>query len=123
MGSQGRRAERGGRCLRGGPTPLQGPLSVSAGERPRQRNQCLLVAFVGDVSEVASNLQKHTLALGNRAHGFLSNAFVEIADRDADLARRLRRLEASILRQFASTKGRGLCREPVADVRRRWYLL
>ena len=39
---------------------------MRAGERSRQRNQCLLVAFVRDVGEVASDLQEHTLALGKR---------------------------------------------------------
>ena len=62
---------------------------MSAGERSRQRDQCLLVAFVGDVGKVASDLQDHALALGKRVHRFLSNAFVEIADRDAEHARDL----------------------------------
>ena len=59
---------------------------MSAGERSRQRDQCLLMALIGNVGEVASDFQDHALAQGKRAHGFLSNAFVEIADRDAKYA-------------------------------------
>ena len=59
---------------------------MSAGERSRQRIQCFLVALVCDVSEVASNFQPQPFTLGNRAHTFLANAFVEMADRDAEHA-------------------------------------
>ena len=48
-----------------------------------------LVAAVskrGLLLRVGKDRQNHALARGKRAHAFLSNAFVEIADRDAERA-------------------------------------
>jgi putative ABC transport system permease protein len=45
---------------------------MRAGERSRQRNQCLPVAFVGDVTEVASDLQ----AVGASSRQFLIESLV-----------------------------------------------